>query len=224
MTDMSAELARREGNESPNTQSERSPPGSYVNVSPEPRTLAIERQPRVRRSVCVLLVVLAALFIITLPISGALIALHYYQNALAVFSATTPLPPFTTSTASTTYIVSTPHIITLQLWRLLQQLFYVRTLTAVPTATCPATDVIIILSLHGRPVGCLVYVRAVQTVAREPQWPLWPLNPWLFGAFWERITNGSLGWCRLNFAMLFKLYSLWFVIFFSYREPSVCTI
>ena len=69
MTDMSAEHARGKGNESPDTQSERWPPGSCMYVSPEPQTLATERQPRVRRSVCVLLVLFATLFIITLAVS-----------------------------------------------------------------------------------------------------------------------------------------------------------
>ena len=103
---MRTELAFGEGNESPDTQSEMTQPESCVYVSPETRTLAIERRPRVRCSVCVLLillVLLAALFIITVAVSlFALIALLHYQNALAGSSATTPLLRFTTSTVATT--------------------------------------------------------------------------------------------------------------------------
>ena len=89
-------------------------------VSPEQRTLASERQSRMRRDVCVLFVVLAALFVITLAISlFALIGL-LYQNALAGSFATTPFLPFTTSTLATTTFSYTS--------------------TTVPTATGPDTD------------------------------------------------------------------------------------
>ena len=99
---MSSELSRGEGHESRDSQSERSPPGSCVYVSPESRTLASERRSRVRRGVCLLLVlfvVLASLFVITLAISGALIVLLLYQNALATTSTTLPNAFTTVSTA-----------------------------------------------------------------------------------------------------------------------------
>ena len=84
MAEMRSEVASGEGSESPDTQSERSSPESCVYVSPEPRTLKIERRPHVRRRVWVLLVLLAALLIITLAFSLiALIALLHYPNALA---------------------------------------------------------------------------------------------------------------------------------------------
>ena len=98
MTEMSAEVARGEGNQPFDKQSKSSPPGSCVYVSPEPRTLEMERRPRVRRCVCVLLILVAALFIITLAVSlFALIALLHYQNALD-FSLTTA--PTATGTAT----------------------------------------------------------------------------------------------------------------------------
>ena len=60
MTEMRAEVARGEGNKSPNTQSERSSPGSCVYVSLEQQTLPIECRPRVRRNL------LPTLFIISM--------------------------------------------------------------------------------------------------------------------------------------------------------------
>ena len=104
MIDIREELARGERDVSPYTQLQRSLRESCVYVSPQPRTLANKRRPRVRHSVCLLLVVLAALFIITLAVSlFALIAKLLYHNALAFSSATTQLLPTTTLTPSTTY-------------------------------------------------------------------------------------------------------------------------
>ena len=116
---MNAELVNGEGDESPDKQSERSTPGGCVQrLSPEPRTMVIERRPRVRLCVCVLLVLLvllvALIIIITLAVSlCVLIVPRNYPNAFAFSSDTTPLLPFTASSiTSTTYITSIIHIIT----------------------------------------------------------------------------------------------------------------
>ena len=149
---MRAELARGEGDKSPDTQTERSPSESCVYVSPEPRTLANERRPRVRRSVCLLFVLLSTLFVVTLAVSlfALVLAMLFYQNTLAFSSATTPLFPTTTSTPSTTYITSTPHIMTTSTVTTTATILP-NTFTNVPTATGPAI-LIIISSSHGQPV------------------------------------------------------------------------
>ena len=167
MTDMNTQLAIGQGNESPDMQSESSPPESCVYVSPESRTLAIEsRSGRVRCSVCVLLVLvvlLAALFIITLAVSlFAIIALLQYQNALAFSSAATPLLPTTTSTASTPHIMTTSTVKSTSSTLL-------NTFTNVQTATGPAI-LIIISSSHGRPVYCTRKCTSERSrEAREPK-------------------------------------------------------
>ena len=92
MTEMRNEFAREKEYESPDRQLERSPSGSSVYESSEQQTVAIERRSRVHRSVCVLLVLLAALFVIILAVSlFALIALLLYPIPVASLSSTTPL-------------------------------------------------------------------------------------------------------------------------------------
>ena len=61
MEHVSAAVAKEQGSEMAKT-----PSGSFVYESPEPRTLAIELPPHVRRCVClllILLILLAELFI-----------------------------------------------------------------------------------------------------------------------------------------------------------------
>ena len=92
MTELRNELAIGEENESLGTVTESSPSGSSVYESPEVGT-EIEPRARVHRCVWVLLLLLAALGIITLVISlFVIIGWLLYQNNLPSTSITVTTP------------------------------------------------------------------------------------------------------------------------------------
>ena len=114
---MNAELANVEGDESNDNHLEVPTPGDCVYGGPELLAQATERRPRVRRCLCVLLVLLvllAALFLI-IALAAALfvfIVPRFYSNSLvsSSFPTTTPFLPSTTfSITFWTYSTPIPH-------------------------------------------------------------------------------------------------------------------